>query len=209
MNTIETIRAEIERRITENTFGAKMELIDLLSFLDTLEESDRPEPYNPVYDEAYLNEKIAKATKSWKGVDVDAMLDECRGREKSEKPSNHKRNERFDECLAKCDPKVRMEVSDNIDKMLKQEELDLDEAAYEYAQENYEVGSFLLSADTIANTQTEAFTAGAEWAMKRGEVVEGTLGYGPHLQRPIIHLEGVPSFYDGHCQEVIVQIRKK
>lgn len=37
MNTIETIRAEIERRITENTFGAKMELIDLLSFLDTLE----------------------------------------------------------------------------------------------------------------------------------------------------------------------------
>lgn len=58
--------------------------------LDTLEESDRPEPYNPVYDEAYLNEKIAKATKSWKGVDVDAMLAECRGYEgNSEKPNNH------------------------------------------------------------------------------------------------------------------------
>ena len=33
---------------------------------------------------------------------------------------NFKRNERFDECLAKCDPKVRKEVSDNIDKMLEQ-----------------------------------------------------------------------------------------
>ena len=45
---------------------------------DTL-ESEKPEPYNPVYDEAYLNEKIKKATESWKGVDVDAMLAACRG----------------------------------------------------------------------------------------------------------------------------------
>ena len=44
MNTIiEKIRAEIERRITDNTFGGKMELIDLLSFLDTLQEkSEKP-----------------------------------------------------------------------------------------------------------------------------------------------------------------------
>lgn len=28
-----------------------------------------------------LNEKIAKATKSWKGVDVDEFMDEMRGRE--------------------------------------------------------------------------------------------------------------------------------
>lgn len=33
------------------------------------------------YDEAYLNEKIAKATKSWEGVDVDKFMDEVRGRE--------------------------------------------------------------------------------------------------------------------------------
>ena len=33
------------------------------------------------YDEAYLNEKIAKASKSWEGVDVDKFLDEIRGRE--------------------------------------------------------------------------------------------------------------------------------
>lgn len=38
MTTIETIRGEIERRITDNTFGAKLELIDILAWLDTLEE---------------------------------------------------------------------------------------------------------------------------------------------------------------------------
>lgn len=38
MNTIDKIRAEIERRITDNTFGAKLELIDILAWLDTLEE---------------------------------------------------------------------------------------------------------------------------------------------------------------------------
>ena len=31
------IKAEIERRITDNTFGAKLELIDILAWLDTLE----------------------------------------------------------------------------------------------------------------------------------------------------------------------------
>lgn len=32
------LRADIKRRITDNTFGAKLELMDILSFLDTLEE---------------------------------------------------------------------------------------------------------------------------------------------------------------------------
>ena len=31
-----TIQHEIERRITDNTFGAKLELIDILAYLDTL-----------------------------------------------------------------------------------------------------------------------------------------------------------------------------
>ena len=94
MNTIEKIRTEIGKHLDAlnkvkhlATFaeehgynhGFEDAMRDLLSFLDTLEEDDRPEPYNPVYDEAYLNEKIAKATESWKGVDVDAMLAECRG----------------------------------------------------------------------------------------------------------------------------------
>ena len=34
---IQAIRKEIERRITDNTFGAKLELIDILAWLDTLE----------------------------------------------------------------------------------------------------------------------------------------------------------------------------
>ena len=98
MTTKERIRAEIERRIKNiescpfiqaevgayyRQEGKLMVYRDILSFLDTIEEEQRPEPYNPVYDEAYLNEKIAKATKSWEGVDVDAMLDECRWKEES------------------------------------------------------------------------------------------------------------------------------
>jgi hypothetical protein len=38
---IQKIKAEIERRITNNTFGAKLELIDILAWLDTL-ESEKP-----------------------------------------------------------------------------------------------------------------------------------------------------------------------
>lgn len=41
MSIIEQIKAEIERRITDNTFGAKLELIDILAWLDTL-ESETP-----------------------------------------------------------------------------------------------------------------------------------------------------------------------
>jgi len=33
------------------------------------------------YDEAYINECIAKASKTWKGVDVDKFIDKMRGRE--------------------------------------------------------------------------------------------------------------------------------
>lgn len=37
--------------------------------------------YRPVYDETYLNGLIAKASKSWAGVDVDGFLSEIRGYE--------------------------------------------------------------------------------------------------------------------------------
>lgn len=37
--------------------------------------------YRPVYDEAYLNGLIAKASKSWAGVDVDSFLSELRSYE--------------------------------------------------------------------------------------------------------------------------------
>lgn len=38
MDKIARLRQEIERRITDNTFGAKLELIDILAWLDTLSE---------------------------------------------------------------------------------------------------------------------------------------------------------------------------
>ena len=127
---IQTIRSEIERlkkeELTRNSIGVItgsaffVSANEILSFLSTL-ESERPEPYNPVYDEAYLNEKIKKATESWKGVDVDAMLADCRGydEENSEKPMNqegleeeiHEYNkERFDEYFPEQDGDFISEV---------------------------------------------------------------------------------------------------
>lgn len=91
MSSIEKIRQEIERRI-ENYWSdgdvdsvvVSGELEELIAFIDSLPEENNPEPYNPVYDEDYLNEKIAKATKSWEGVDVDKMLADCRGYEEKQ-----------------------------------------------------------------------------------------------------------------------------
>lgn len=91
MDKIEKIRAEIERLKSKYRHNglwsspkqsllaiSKIEAMnELLLFLDTLEE----EPAQNGYDEAYLNEKIAKASKTWEGVDVDKYMDEVRGRE--------------------------------------------------------------------------------------------------------------------------------
>lgn len=87
MSKTEKIRNELERRIalfsslSENTVNQNRldEDKQLLSFLDTLDLEE--EPALKGYDEAYLNEKIAKASKTWKGVDVDKYMDEVRDRE--------------------------------------------------------------------------------------------------------------------------------
>ena len=80
------LKAEIERRRVFFEYKGETPdekawrcLGELIQFLDTLsEESEQP---TMGYDEDYLNEKIAKATKSWKGVDVDKFMDEVRDRE--------------------------------------------------------------------------------------------------------------------------------
>lgn len=84
MTDKEIIRAEIERRIemyrdTEHRIDPNRVDEDecLLAFIDSLPE----EPAQKGYDEAYLNECIAKASKTWEGVDVDKYMDEVRGRE--------------------------------------------------------------------------------------------------------------------------------
>lgn len=85
----EKLKAEIERLRKlvvednyyldnyEQTLGYGLALDDMGQFFDTLSE----EPASKGYDEAYLNEKIAKASKTWEGVDVDKYMDEIRGRE--------------------------------------------------------------------------------------------------------------------------------
>lgn len=86
-NIKELIRQEIERLegmdypvdTYEQSVGFYNALDRIKSFLDTL--PDEPEQPTKGYDEAYLNEKIAKASKSWEGVDVDKFMDEIRGRE--------------------------------------------------------------------------------------------------------------------------------
>lgn len=103
MTEKEQIKAEIEGRIAlaekcaeaacEKNLHSALEANEmlirqyksLLAFIESLPDENNPEPYNPVYDEDYLNEKITKATKSWEGVDVNKMLADCRGYE--EKPS--------------------------------------------------------------------------------------------------------------------------
>lgn len=47
--------------------------------------------------------------------------------EKQKEPHYNKRNELFDECVAKCDSSTMKEVSDNVDKMLDQKEQKLAE----------------------------------------------------------------------------------
>lgn len=86
MELIQQIKAEIERLktdvdnsplATEQIAGYLFALVDVQKFLNTLQE----QPVKPSVEDAMkeLDKKIAKATKSWKGVDVDKMLAECRG----------------------------------------------------------------------------------------------------------------------------------
>ena len=93
----EKLIAEIERRIAQwqpytfacasqiasEAFDMIDELKGLLIYITSLQQ----EQPTRGYDEAYLNECIAKARKTWKGVDVDKYMDEMRGREQ-EQPDN-------------------------------------------------------------------------------------------------------------------------
>lgn len=61
---IQAIRNEIERRVTDNTFGAKLELIDILAWLDTLESE------NPIIQNEDFEKEIADywTTMGWSKV---------------------------------------------------------------------------------------------------------------------------------------------
>lgn len=82
----EKLKAEIKRQKHElelsiqsqGDYGQSCHIVaydNILSLIDSLPEEPAPKGY----DESYLNECIAKASKTWKGVDVDKYMDEVRG----------------------------------------------------------------------------------------------------------------------------------
>ncbi len=83
MTTKEQIRAEIERRITDNTFGAKMELIDLLSFIDTLPEEKPSEDLEKAAEEygsdgtGFIDMTAFRAFKSGAQLQKEQMMKEA------------------------------------------------------------------------------------------------------------------------------------
>ena len=85
------LKAEIER-LGRNWDGVQelqpvslfqADLYELLDIIDSLQQGQPEQPIKS-YDEAYLNEKIAKASKTWEGVDVDKYMAEIRGYERPE-----------------------------------------------------------------------------------------------------------------------------
>ena len=89
------LKAEIERRrekcadiaaderndeVAEYYYGKEVAHDEISSLVTSLQQEQPPRDY----DEAYLNECIAKASKTWKGVDADKYLDEVRGREQEQ-----------------------------------------------------------------------------------------------------------------------------
>lgn len=83
--------AEIERRmedckLPDGRFPTTTNIVryEELSCLRNFITSLQKEQPTKGYDEAYLNECIAKARKAWKGVDVDKYMDEMRGREQEQ-----------------------------------------------------------------------------------------------------------------------------
>jgi hypothetical protein len=138
----EKIRAEIDRRYNEYSakkktddfiyYSGMADALDLFEqFLDTLEE----EPAQNGYDEAYLNEKIAKASKTWEGVDVDKYMDEVRGREPDKSLeeaaeeymfTHHEANESLEEAVTH-----QMEDDGNVDDFVRR---GIDNIALRYAE---------------------------------------------------------------------------
>lgn len=70
---------EMEREI-EQEYGISIEVNDKPK-IEPLYESFPGVEYNPGWDEAYLRDKIEKGSKAWEGVDVQAFLNEMRGRD--------------------------------------------------------------------------------------------------------------------------------
>jgi len=124
---------------------------------DTLEEPDRSEPYTGKYDEAYLNEKIKKASEHWKGVDVDKYMDEVRGREPDKGLEVTDFSKPIDPGIAQCVADHWFEMTDG-----------------EHVCEELEDAANLMYPPGINDNLRDAFIAGAKW-QKEQSIKKGYL----------------------------------
>ena len=86
--------------------GVLITLSDILSFITSLQK----EQPTRGYDEAYLNECIAKARQTWKGVDVDKYMDEMRRREQ-EQPDAKLDGSIVNEWASRFSPEIRESIT--------------------------------------------------------------------------------------------------
>lgn len=189
---IKAIRNEIERRysiykavskpgIEDINTTAMRELEEILSFIDSRIVGI------PQFDEAYLNECIANASKTWEGIDVDEYMDEVRGREMFSDDSG--KREKSKSTLNEEDEKMFKRISytlrfagntfykKNINEMINWLRSFINRPklsdSLEEAAENYiapiENDEGLDYINFNGRDIKDAFIAGAEWGIKSQE----------------------------------------
>lgn len=230
---IKAIRNEIERRyaiykavskpgIEDINTTAMRELEEILSFIDSQMVGTLQ------FDEAYLNECIAKARKMWKGVDVDKYMDEVRGRETFSDDSG--KREKSKSTLDEEDEKMFKKISytlrfagntfykKNINEMINWlrsfiNRPKLSDSLEEAAEECINEALFKWSYDDedgIEQYVHDAFIAGAQWQKEQGYTKETTVyaNRWTDVDEVTVSL-GRGEYGFKAMDKVIVQIRKK
>lgn len=201
MNTIDIIRAEIERLIEESDFDESANLYSLLSFLSTLEESKKCDGCNNVKGcvTCVNGDQWAHYEESEKPVPTDLDFEQELYKHfgqvkdftlgmriakyfyelgRSEKPNNHLEGLDVTNFCQPIHPDIAKILPDVINELTWGEDKKpvegLDEAAGLWI-----AGVFLAYSvpDTLVNLELreiaeKSFKAGAEWAMRQGEPVD-------------------------------------
>ncbi len=181
----ERLKAEIKRLYyneaekDESILAAdayKNALDNIESFIDSSPDENNPEPYNPVYNEDYLNEKIAKATKSWEGVDVDKMLAECRGYDEEPNKSMEEAAEEYGDKEFPDEPAIGRWGTGDYEPPVD------NEYPREIAKEAFIAGvkwQKNKDKETIEVAEDHAFMAGSVWQKEQmlKDAVEGYVNY--------------------------------
>ena len=172
MSIIEQIKNEIKRRITDNTFGAKLELIDILAWLDTL-ESEKPMGQDGLGEE--IQRFLSNATRmdkgKWKGkYPISEMGFGVVARHFAEWGAEHLADARKmiepekKEGRTDCSPQGEVPNGSLATQSYENIPKDLEEAADEYEKKHtyqrYDGGGFTQEYDA---TLAEAVIFGAKW----------------------------------------------